>query len=146
MMRTNVIGSANCIKEVTPVFRKSGGGSIINIASVSGFMAEPEAVPYNASKGAVMQLTRCSAMDLADDHIRVNGVCPGQIDTAGATQVIIDRGLDVVEADKERAAEALMKRMGRPEEIASVVLFLASEDASFMTGAHIVVDGGQTID
>ncbi|MFL2751190.1 MAG: SDR family NAD(P)-dependent oxidoreductase [Dehalococcoidia bacterium] len=146
VMRTNVIGSANCIKEVTPVFRKSGGGSIINIASVSGFMAEPEAVPYNASKGAVMQLTRCSAMDLADDHIRVNGVCPGQIDTAGATQVIIDRGLDVVEADKERAAEALMKRMGRPEEIASVVLFLASEDASFMTGAHIVVDGGQTID
>ena len=85
-------------------------------------------------------------MDLADDHIRVNGVCPGQIDTAGATQVIIDRGLDVVEADKERAAEALMNRMGRPEEIASVVLFLASEDASFMTGAHIVVDGGQTID
>ena len=146
VMRTNVIGYANCIKTVTPVFRKSGGGSIINIASVSGFIAEPEAVPYNASKGAVMQLTRCTAMDLADDHIRVNGICPGQIDTAGATQVNIDRGFDLVEANKASAEEALMKRMGKPEEIASVALFLASEDASFMTGTHIVVDGGQTID
>jgi NAD(P)-dependent dehydrogenase (short-subunit alcohol dehydrogenase family) len=145
-MRTNVIGYANCIKEVAPIFRKSGGGSIINIASVSGFIAEPKVVPYNASKGAVMQLTRCTAMDLADDHIRVNGICPGLIDTAGATQIIIDRGLDLIEADKERAAMGLMQRTGRPEEIASVALFLASEDASFMTGTHIVVDGGQTID
>ena len=146
VLRTNVIGYANCIKEVTPIFRKSGGGSIINIASVSAFIAEPKSVPYNASKGAVLQLTRCTAMDLADDHIRVNGICPGQINTEGAARVVIDLGLDLVEANKERAAEALMKRMGRPEEIASVALFLASEDSSFMTGTHIVVDGGQTID
>ena len=146
VQRTNVIGYANCIKEVTPIFRKSGGGSIINMASVSAFIAQPEFVPYNASKGAVSQLTRCTAMDLADDHIRVNGICPGSIETEGATQVNIDLGLDPVEANKELAAEALMKRMGRPEEIASVALFLASEDSSFMTGTHIVVDGGATID
>ena len=146
VMRTNVIGYANCIKEVTPIFRKSGGGSIINIASVSSFIAESEAVPYNTSKGAVMQLTRCTAMDLAADHIRVNGICPGDIETAGVAQLIIDRGLDLSKANKEMAEASLMNRLGKPQEIASVALFLASEDASFMTGSHLVVDGGQTID
>ena len=146
VMRTNVIGYANCIKEVTPIFRKSGGGSIINIASVSSFIAESEAVPYNTSKGAVMQLTRCTAMDLAADHIRVNGICPGDIETAGVAQLIIDRGLDLSKANKEMAEASLMNRLGKPEEIASVALFLASEDASIMTGSHLVVDGGQTID
>tara|TARA_Y100000590_G_C15747265_1_gene1022624 strand:- start:8336 stop:9100 length:765 start_codon:yes stop_codon:yes gene_type:complete len=144
-LRTNVIGYANCIKQVAPIFRQSGGGSIINIASVSGFIAESAAVPYNASKGAVMQLTRCAAMDLADDQIRVNGICPGDIETDGVAQLIINRGLELTKANKEMAETSLMKRLGKPEEIASVALFLASEDASFMTGAHLVVDGGQTI-
>ena len=146
VFKTNVIGYANCIKAVTPVFRKAGGGSIINMASVSSFIAQPEFVPYNASKGAISQLTRCSALDLASDNIRVNAICPGSIETAGATKVNIGLGLDPVEANKALAEEALMKRMGKPEEIASVALFLASEDSSFMTGTHIVVDGGATID
>ena len=145
VFKTNVIGYANCIKAVAPVFRKAGGGSIINIASVSSFIAQPKFVPYNASKGAISQLTRCSALDLASDNIRVNAICPGSIETAGATKVNIGLGLDPVEANKALAEEALMKRMGKPEEIASVALFLASEDASFMTGSHLVVDGGQTI-
>ena len=146
VFKTNVIGYANCIKAVAPVFRKAGGGSIINIASVSSFIAQPKFVPYNASKGAISQLTRCSALDLASDNIRVNAICPGSIETAGATKVNIGLGLDPVEANKALAEEALMKRMGKPEEIASVALFLASEDSSFMTGTHIVVDGGATID
>ena len=146
VFKTNVIGYANCIKAVTPVFRKAGGGSIINMASGSSFIAQPEFVPYNASKGAISQLTRCSALDLASDNIRVNAICPGSIETAGATKVNIGLGLDPVEANKALAEEALMKRMGKPEEIASVALFLASEDSAFMTGSHIVVDGGATID
>ena len=103
-------------------------------------------MPYNTSKGAVMQLTRCTAMDLAADHIRVNGICPGDIETTGVAQLIIDRGLDLSKANKEMAEASLMNRLGKPEEIASVALFLASEAASFMTGSHLVVDGGQTID
>tara|TARA_A100001037_G_scaffold1085_1_gene973 strand:- start:45590 stop:46336 length:747 start_codon:yes stop_codon:yes gene_type:complete len=146
VFKTNVIGYANCIKAVAPVFRDAGGGAIVNIASVSAFIAQPKFVPYNASKGAVSQLTRCSALDLAADNIRVNAICPGSIETAGATKVNIDLGLDPVEANKALAEESLMKRMGKPEEIASVALFLASKDASFITGAHIVVDGGATID
>ena len=72
----NVIGYANCVREVLPTFRKAGGGAVVNIASVSAFIAQPEFIPYNASKGAVSQLTRCLAMDLAPDNIRVNAVCP----------------------------------------------------------------------
>ena len=96
VFKTNVIGYANCIKAVAPVFRKAGGGSIINIASVSSFIAQPKFVPYNASKGAISQLTRCSALDLASDNIRVNAICPGSIETAGATKVNIGLGLDPV--------------------------------------------------
>ena len=85
----NVIGYANCVREVLPTFRSAGGGAVVNIASVSAFIAQPEFIPYNASKGAVSQLTRCLAMDLAPDNIRVNAVCPGSIKTR-ATDMHID--------------------------------------------------------
>ncbi len=143
---TNVIGYANSVRECLPEFRKNGGGAIVNIASVSSFIAQPEFVPYNASKGAVAQLTRCLAMDLASDNIRVNAVCPGAIRTRATDRHIASLGLDPEESYEEFGQDSLMKRMGRPEEIASGVLFLASDEASFMTGAHIVIDGGATID
>ena len=75
----NVIGQAYCVKHVLPHMKAAGGGSIVNMASVSGFIAQPGFIPYNASKGAVMQLTRCLAMDLAPHNIRVNCVCPGSV-------------------------------------------------------------------
>ena len=142
----NVIGYANCVREVLPVFRKAGGGTVVNIASVSAFIAQPEFIPYNASKGAVAQLTRCLAMDLAADNIRVNAICPGAIKTRATDKHIDSLGLDREESYVEFGRDSLMRRMGEPSEIASVALFLASDDASFMTGAHVVVDGGATVD
>ena len=142
----NVIGYANCVRAVLPHMRALGGGSIVNIASVSAFIAQPEFVPYNASKGAVAQLTRCLAMDLAPDNIRVNGICPGAVRTRATDQHIDSLGLDREQSYVEFGQDALMKRMGRPEEIANGVLFLASDEASFMTGAHVVIDGGATVD
>ena len=142
----NVIGYANCVREVLPVFRAAGAGVVVNIASVSAFIAQPEFIPYNASKGAVAQLTRCLAMDLAPDNIRVNAVCPGAIKTRATDMHIDSLGLDREESYVEFGQDSLMKRMGEPSEIASAVLFLASDDASFMTGAHVVVDGGATVD
>ncbi len=141
----NVIGYANTVREVLPTFRNAGGGAIVNIASVSSYIAQPEFIPYNASKGAVSQLTRCLAMDLAPDNIRVNAVCPGAIKTRATDMHIASLGLDREQAYIDFGQGALMRRMGEPKEIASAVAFLASDDASYITGAHLVVDGGATI-
>jgi len=142
----NVIGYANCVREVLPSMRKKNGGAIVNIASVSSFIAQPEFIPYNASKGAVAQLTRCLAMDLAVDNVRVNAICPGSIHTRATDKHIDSAGLDPEEAIVEFGQDSPLKRMGKPSEIASGVLFLASDESSFMTGAQIVMDGGATID
>jgi NAD(P)-dependent dehydrogenase (short-subunit alcohol dehydrogenase family) len=142
----NVIGYANMVRECLPELRKNGGGTIVNLASVSSYIAQPSFIPYNSSKGAVAQLTRCLAMDLASDNIRVNGVCPGSIRTRATDRHIASLGLDPEKAYADFGKDSLLKRMGKPEEIAAGVVFLASEESSFMTGAHIVIDGGATID
>lgn len=116
------------------------------MASVSSFVAQPGFVPYNTSKGAVAQLTRCLAMDLAPDRIRVNMVCPGSIKTRATDNHIRRIGVSLADGYREFGAAALLKRMGQPEEVAACTLFLASDDASFVTGAQLVVDGGATID
>ena len=142
----NVIGYANCVREILHSMRSNGGVAIVNIASVSSFIAQPEFIPYNASKGAVAQLPRCLAMDLAEDNVSVNALCPGSIRTRATDRHISSLGLDPEKAYVEFGQDSLMKRMGTPDEIASGALFLASDEASFMTGAHIVIDGGATID
>ena len=141
----NVIGYANCVREVLPSMRTQTGGVIVNIASVSSYIAQPEFIPYNASKGAVAQLTRCLALDLAPDNVRVNAICPGSIRTRATDRHIESLGLDPEESYEEFGADSPMNRMGKPSEIASGALFLASDESSFMTGAHIVIDGGATI-
>jgi NAD(P)-dependent dehydrogenase (short-subunit alcohol dehydrogenase family) len=146
VLNTNVIGYANCVKEVLPAMREAGRGSIINMASVSSFIAQPAFIPYNASKGSILQMTRCLAMDLAPDKIRVNAVCPGAIKTEATKKHIESLGLEEEQAYIDFGQEALMKRMGLPMEVAYGVLFLASDEASFITGAHLVIDGGATID
>jgi NAD(P)-dependent dehydrogenase (short-subunit alcohol dehydrogenase family) len=145
VLNTNVIGYANCVKEVLPAMREAGGGSIINMASVSSFIAQPAFIPYNASKGAILQMTRCLAMDLAPDKIRVNAVCPGAIKTEATKKHIESLGLVEEQAYIDFGQDALMKRMGLPMEVAYGVLFLASDEASFITGEHLVIDGGATI-
>lgn len=140
----NVIGQAYCVKHVLPAMKEAGGGAIVNIASVSGYIAQPAFIPYNASKGAVMQLTRCLALDLAPHNIRVNCVCPGSVLTQ-ATElhrrfVCEDRDTFLAEA----ANSNFMKRNADPREIAYGALFLASDEASFVTGTPLVMDGGGT--
>ena len=146
VLGVNVLGYANTVRAVLPHMRAAGGGAIVNVASMSGFIAQPGFVPYNTSKGGVMQLTRCLAMDLADDHIRVNGVCPGPIYTQASERHMDFLGIDREEGRRLFGQDTLLKRMGEPVEIANGILFLASAEASFITGEHLVIDGGATVD
>lgn len=146
VLEVNVVGTARVTKHAVPHLKAGSSGAIVNIASVSSFIAQPNFVPYNSSKGAVLQLTRCTALDLAPFGIRVNAICPGSIRTRAT-------GWSNPEAAKRREEEwrqspgaPPMKRMGDPEEVALGALFLASDEASYITGAHLVIDGGATID
>ena len=146
VLSVNVLGYTNTIKSALPFLKKSNKAAIVNVASVSSFIAQPEFLPYNTSKGAVSQMTRCLAMDLAKYNIRVNAVCPGAIYTRASERHMDFIGLDHQEGRELFGQDALMKRMGTPDEIANGVLFLASEEASFITGEHLVIDGGATLD
>ena len=146
VLGVNVLGYTHTVRSVLPHMRAAGGGAIVNVASVSGFVAQPAFVPYNTSKGAVMQITRCLAMDLAPDRIRVNGVCPGPIYTRASGRHMDFLGIDHEEGRRLFGQDTLLKRMGEPREVANGILFLASDEASFITGAHLVIDGGATID
>ena len=140
----NVMGTAYCAKHVLPVMREGGGGSIVVVASVSSFIAQPAFVPYNASKGALLQMTRCMALDMAPFNIRVNCVCPGAVLTRATEKHRAFVGADREEFLREAAEASMMKRLGDPSEIAYGALFLASDESSFMTGAPLVIDGGLT--
>jgi NAD(P)-dependent dehydrogenase (short-subunit alcohol dehydrogenase family) len=142
----NVVGQAQCVKAALPELRKAGGGAIVNIASQSSFIAQPNYVPYNSSKAGVLQLTRCLAMDLAKEKIRVNAVSPGTIRTPAVDACIRTIGMTLEEGYERFGNDAVLKRLGEPIEIAHAVLFLASDEASYVTGANLVVDGGATID
>jgi NAD(P)-dependent dehydrogenase (short-subunit alcohol dehydrogenase family) len=132
--------SKNCIPEIA----KRGGGAVINISSVQGFASQTRVAAYAASKGAVIAITRTMALDHAPDNIRVNCVCPGSVDTPllrFAAQSH-DPSKDPSEVLAGWGQVHPLGRVGQPEEIAEVFMFLASDAASFMTGAAVVVDGG----
>lgn len=141
---TNVKGYCWTVKHALPYLKRSKAASIINMGSISSFIAQPAFVPYNTCKGAVLQLTRCLAMDLAPYSIRVNAVCPGGIHTAATERHAASQGKTVDEVSREMASVHLIPRLGRPEEVANAVLFLASDEASFITGHPLMVDGGWT--
>ena len=142
----NVVGQAQCVKAALPELRKAGGGAVVNIASQSSFIAQANYVPYNSSKAGVLQLTRCLAMDLAVDGVRVNAVSPGTIRTPAVDACIRTLGMTLEEGYDRFGRDAVLKRLGEPREIAYAALFLASDEASYVTGANLVVDGGATID
>jgi NAD(P)-dependent dehydrogenase (short-subunit alcohol dehydrogenase family) len=134
----NLTGVFLCMKYEIPQMLKSGGGSIVNTASAAGLIGLPGGTAYVASKHGVAGLTKSAALEYAKSGIRINAVCPGFIRTAMVERVI-DGGS--ISEDAMIAAEPI-GRIGKPEEIANVVLFLSSDDASFVTGLPMPVDGG----
>ena len=136
----NVRGVFLGSKAVIPPMRAAGGGSIINICSNWGIVAFPDAAAYVASKGAVRLLTKATASEVAKDNIRVNSVHPSLTETAMTADIIANDP----ELTRKLVGPSLLGRPARAEEIASAVLFLASEEAAFMTGSELVVDGGYT--
>ena len=141
---TNVIGTALVSKYAVEEMRNTGGGSIINLGSISSFLGQPNFVTYNATKAAIATMTRCMALDLADDGIRVNAVCPGTIWTQIVEKNTAEVGLDraAADADPDWGGACFLKRIADPSEVAAAILFFASDDASYCTGAHLMVDGG----
>ena len=146
ILDVNVMGPALVAKHVVPAIRQAGGGAIVNLASISSFIAQPNFVTYNTTKTAILGLTRCMAMDLAPDNIRVNAVCPGVVWTQIVERQAQAMGLDRAGADvhPQWAGAQLIHRCAEPREIAFAILFLASDEASFITGTHLMVDAGYT--
>jgi meso-butanediol dehydrogenase/(S,S)-butanediol dehydrogenase/diacetyl reductase len=126
------------LRAAIPAMRAQGGGAVVNVASISGLGGDRGLAAYNAAKAGVINLTRTAALELARTGIRVNAVCPGLIDTPA-----LQRAFSRL-PDREANARAAVPvgRFGRPEEVARAILFLASDDASYVTGTTLVVDGG----
>ena len=135
-LHNNLRGAALTSAAAARSMRSTGGGSIVNVASVNALAAEADFAPYNASKAGLISLTQTSAIEWADENIRVNCVAPGCIRTPMVDPLVADLSDEVI------ARYVPMRRLGMPEEIASVVAFLISEDASYITGQTITVDGG----
>jgi NAD(P)-dependent dehydrogenase (short-subunit alcohol dehydrogenase family) len=140
----NVIGTALVTREAVQMMRRGGGGAIVNLASISSFVAQPQFVTYSTTKAAILQMTRNLALDLAPDGIRVNCVCPGTILTRASRDHMERVGLSLDDFIATEAPKHLLNRVGTPREVAHAILFLASDDASFITGTHLMVDGGYT--
>ncbi|WP_027483377.1 SDR family NAD(P)-dependent oxidoreductase [Deinococcus pimensis] len=142
MMAVDLKGVYLCSYHALPHMMRQGGGSIIMLSSVSGIAGDYGMAAYNAAKGAVTNLTRNMALDYARSGIRVNAICPGAIFTPLLAQAWEEIGADAA----ERAFNGVYPpgRVGRPEEVAHVAVFLASDEASFVSGANIPVDGGIT--
>ncbi len=141
VLRVNVIGTALVAKFAARAMMATGG-SIVNIASMSGLVAQRDFATYNSSKGAVINLTRCMALDMAPHKIRVNSVCPGCVVTTASFREIERLGLTFEEWRDRVAPGHMLNRLGEPREVANAVLFLASDEASFITAAELLVDGG----
>jgi dihydroanticapsin dehydrogenase len=146
VLDVNVMGPALVAKHVVPHMRQAGGGAIVNLASISSFIAQPHFVTYNATKAAIANMTRCMALDLAADNIRVNAVCPGAVWTQIVQRITREAGMDRAAADAhpDWGGAHMIRRIAEPREIAYAILFLASDEASFITAENLMVDGGYT--
>lgn len=145
IMNINVTAVWRMSRLVIPMMRRQGGGAIVNNASDWGLVGAANALPYCVSKGAVIQMTRCMALDHARQGIRVNAVCPGDTFVERWTQEGYFRGSGGVDAIVAHMSDELpIGRVAEASEIAQAVLFLASDEASFITGTTLAVDGGNT--
>ncbi|WP_405531896.1 glucose 1-dehydrogenase [Streptomyces avidinii] len=134
LLRVNLLGPFLGIQAVAPVLRAGGGGSIVNISSTAGLVGIPGHAAYGSTKFGLRGLTRSAALDLAGDRIRVNSVHPGAIDTPMVAEAVAGRDWSHVP----------LGRIGRPEEVGELVLFLCSDASSYITGTEFTVDGGMT--
>ena len=143
VLQVNIKGVWLGMRYCADAIRKSGGGSIINTASAAGLMATPSLIAYGASKHAVIGMTKSASIELAPAGIRVNAVCPGVINTrmmrSIEEQTIPDNPEEYVKAVSEKTP---LGRYGEPEEVAGLVAFLASDEATYITGSAYVIDGG----
>ncbi|UPM55447.1 SDR family NAD(P)-dependent oxidoreductase [Gottfriedia acidiceleris] len=140
LLSINVTGVFLGMKHTVPFMREQKGGSIINTSSVAGLKGSPNATLYGASKGAVRIMTKDLAKEVAADQIRVNSIHPGIIETAMGA----DLASSYKASNEQLALTIPLKRLGKPEEIANLVVFLASDESSFITGTEMVADGGMT--
>ena len=144
ILGVNLKGYAFCAKAAIPLMRRVGGGSIVNVASIRAVVAGAHMVQYDTTKAAVTGLTRGLAMDHASDGVRVNAVCPGPIFTPFHERRILAAGRTLEEYREEAGSRTMLKRPGTPQEVAACILFLASDEASYVTGTCLFVDGGHT--
>ena len=139
----NIIGTAMVTKYAVEHLKKQGG-AVVNLSSMSAFVAQPNFTAYSSTKGAIAQMTRNMALDLAPFKVRVNSICPGPIITAASYRHMEKVGQTPEEFDAIEGEKTLLKRTGRPREVAYAILFLASDEASYITGTYLLVDGGYT--
>lgn len=140
VMNINATGNFLGIKYVVPEMKKVGGGSIINISSIAGINGYGMLTPYAASKGATRTLTKGAANQLGVDNIRVNSIHPGFIETP-----MIEQYTSNDEARQYLVSQIPLRTLGKPNDVANSVLFLASDESQFITGAELIIDGGQSI-
>lgn len=140
----NVLGVFLCTKHAVPKLRDAGGGSIINLSSIYGIVGAPDIPAYHASKGAVREMSKVDALLYARDNIRVNSVHPGFIYTPLVEDFAEGKDMSAEEFKDQTAARHPIGRMGQPDDIAWGVVYLASDEAAFVTGSELVIDGGYT--
>lgn len=137
----NVIGTAMVTASAVEAMKETGG-AIVLLGSISAFCAQPDFFVYSATKAALVQMTRNMAMDLGPSGIRVNAVCPGTILTAASMNHITKIGSTVEEFNRTEGAKTFLGRIGQPREVAHAIRFLVSDEASYITGTTLMVDGG----
>lgn len=144
VMAVNVKGPFFCTKHIVPVMRANGGGSIVNLSSIYGIVGAADAPAYHASKGAIRLMTKTDALLYAADHIRVNSVHPGVILTPMVEDALRGLGGDVDQMLAALTALHPVGRLGTPDDVAWGIVYLASDESTFVTGSELVIDGGYT--